>query len=136
MNIKIENTMRKEISYKGGKYVVFRYEDEWVLPVFSTYTRGLGSPIAMLLFSFEGGEFGYFGDVTVNLPNVKNRGVGCQFIDTNNNGESIMDWLEQNGFGKPTKRSVSSGFCNYPEFNFYKGESYIEFKDKKYDFLL
>ena len=30
--------------------------------------------------------------ITVNLPGAE-RSAGCQFIDTNNNGEEVLDWL-------------------------------------------
>lgn len=57
-----------------------------------------------------------WSNLTVNLsvpchPN-------CAFIDTNNNGEEIINWLEENGFGKATGRVAPSGWCWYPEFKF------------------
>lgn len=57
-----------------------------------------------------------WSNLTVNLsvtckPN-------CAFIDTNNNGDEILDWLEDNGFGQQTGRIKVSGWCVYPEFEF------------------
>lgn len=55
-------------------------------------------------------------NLTVNL------GVGCKencaFIDTNNNGERIIKWLTDHNLGHVTGRKQSSGFWEYPEFEF------------------
>lgn len=40
------------------------------------------------------------------------------YVDTNNNGESIRNWIEKNRLGKPTGRLECSGFCVYPEYEF------------------
>ena len=55
-------------------------------------------------------------NLTVNLsvPCKPNRA----FIDTNNNGNEIIDWLEQNGLGYYTGNLMPSGWCVYPEFEF------------------
>lgn len=39
-------------------------------------------------------------------------------IDTNDNGQKILDFLEKNGFGHRTPHAVRSGFCVYPIFSF------------------
>ena len=57
-----------------------------------------------------------WSDLTVNLsiyckPN-------CAFIDTNNNGNEIINWLTVNHLGKLTGRMEMSGWCLYPEFEF------------------
>lgn len=64
-------------------------------------------------------EEGYpepWSDLTVNL------GVKCEehcaFIDTNNNGNEILDWLFENGFGHMTGDMRASGFALYPEVKF------------------
>lgn len=56
-----------------------------------------------------------FGDITVNiepLPYLESA------IDTNNNGEKILGFLKDNGFGELTGKYLSSGFCRYPVFRF------------------
>ena len=55
-------------------------------------------------------------NLTVNLGVTCNE--NCGFIDTNNNGNGIIDWLVENGLCKPTGRIKASGFCMYPEFEF------------------
>jgi hypothetical protein len=116
----------KEIEINGAIYTFLRYKDEWVFPVFDVYENGLGSPIAMFLYSIENGIVDYYADITVNLPECE-RSAGCQFIDMNNNDAGIMDWLEENKFGERTGKKGHSGFCTYPEFNFYKGEKFWEY---------
>lgn len=64
-----------------------------------------------------------WGDLTVNL------GVpmepDCAFIDTNNCGDGVIDWLIENNIAIPTGDWGRSGFCIYPEVRFNK-----EFLDK------
>lgn len=68
------------------------------------------------LVSWDEGFPEPWSDLTVNLsvPCKPN----CAFIDTNNNGEQIIDWLIKNGLGKKTRRIGQSGWCTYPEFEF------------------
>lgn len=54
-------------------------------------------------------------NVTVNLPSAKMDSPNAVFIDTNN-APWLEDFLRKNGFGLPTGRFRSSGFCNYPEY--------------------
>lgn len=64
-------------------------------------------------------EEGYpepWSDLTVNLG-VKCK-ENCAFIDINNNGREIIDWLVDNGLGVLTEYIMPSGFCEYPEFEF------------------
>lgn len=42
----------------------------------------------------------------------------CAFIDINNNGREIIDWLVENNLGSLTEYVMPSGFCEYPEFEF------------------
>ncbi len=75
------------------------------------------------IVSWEEGYPEPWSDLTVNL------GVSmepdCAFIDTNNNGEGIIDWLIENNIAIPTGYWAKSGFCTYPEVRFNK-----EFLDK------
>lgn len=68
------------------------------------------------LITTEDGYPAPWQNLTVNL------GISCEpdcaFIDTNNNGEEIIDWLIENNLGKPTGRIKASGWCVYPEFRF------------------
>ena len=57
-----------------------------------------------------------WSDLTVNLsvPCKPN----CAFIDTNNNGNEIIMWLEAHKLGHLTGNLMPSGWCVYPEFEF------------------
>lgn len=64
----------------------------------------------------EYGDLEPWSMLTVNL--TKKCKPNCAFIDTNNNGEHIVEWLEKNNLGMPTGNFEVSGFCIYPEFEF------------------
>lgn len=70
------------------------------------------------LISWEEGYPETWGDLTVNL------GVpiesDCAFIDTNNCGDGIIDWLIENNIAIPTGDAARSGFCIYPKVRFNK----------------
>ncbi len=57
-----------------------------------------------------------WSNLTVNLS------VKCApnraYIDINNNGNEIIDWLEKNNLGFTTGNLMPSGWCVYPEFEF------------------
>lgn len=57
-----------------------------------------------------------WSDLTVNLDVTLEPNIA--FIDVNNNGWNIIDWLIKNNLGQPTKLEMISGFCTYPEFEF------------------
>ena len=57
-----------------------------------------------------------YGDLTVNLS-VKCED-DCAFIDTNNLGESIIEWLVENNLAVQTGRMRQSGWCFYEEVRF------------------
>ena len=68
------------------------------------------------LIANENGYSEAWGDLTVNLG-VK-REFNRAFIDTNGNGNEIIDWLVAHKLGKPTGVYEQSGHCRYPEFEF------------------
>lgn len=68
------------------------------------------------LMTYEEGFPEPWSDLTVNLG-IKCKS-NCAFIDTNNNGEEIVEWLFSNGFAILTGRMQSSGWCVYPEMKF------------------
>ena len=89
----------KIINVRGYKFELLRWNEKWVFPFITYYQSGLGSPVCIVLFSWNQEEdiFEQETTVTVNLPHYE-RGAGCQFVDTNNNGSSMTDWLVNNGF--------------------------------------
>lgn len=66
-------------------------------------------------------EEGYpepWSNLTVNLRDSARCKSNCAYIDVNNNGDEIIDWLVRNGFGDVTEKLAISSFCIYPEFEF------------------
>lgn len=59
--------------------------------------------------------FDHYGAVTVNIDPLP---YLCSAIDTNNNGDRMVDFLEREGFGKRTGQMLNSGFCRFPVFQF------------------
>lgn len=84
-----------------------------VRPVFSNYM--VNSGLALTLIGYDHIPF---GTVTVNLIDEVLTDDFCAFIDTNNMGLEIVEWLEKNDFGERTGKIGCSGFCSYPEFRF------------------
>jgi hypothetical protein len=56
-----------------------------------------------------------FSNLTVNLEKLP---PNCAYVDTNNLGPEIVDWITKNGLGVPTGAYQVSGFCRYPMFMF------------------
>ena len=77
------------------------------------YTNG---NLRVDMLSHEEGYPMPWQNLTVNLC------VKCEanraFIDVNNNGIDIINWLLDNKLGRVLAREKVSGFCVYPEFEF------------------
>lgn len=56
-----------------------------------------------------------WSDLTVNLGRKCTE--NCAFIDINNNGNDIFQWLIINRLGRFTGNLEASGYCVYPEFS-------------------
>ena len=90
-----------------------KYKQYNVVPVFTEYE--FGGNLAMYLE--QDGQM--IDVVTVNIDDELTN-EQCAFIDINNMGEDVCEWLEENKFGKFTCNVGFSGFCVYPEFEFDK----------------
>ena len=55
--------------------------------------------------------------LTVNLEEFSTYGNKA-FVDINNLGDEILQWIEDNNIGIQTSRLGFSGFCIYPEVEF------------------
>lgn len=64
-----------------------------------------------------------YGVASVNLEEPVSH-KNCTFIDTNNMGDEIIDFLQNNKLAQFTGRYGVSGFCVYPEYEF--SDSVIE----------
>ena len=92
--------------YKYGKKYSIQLE-------VCTYTDG-NLAIAMTLW--EDGEPEPWNILTVNLYGIREK--NCAFIDTNNNGQDILKWIDEYNLGTPTGCIQRSGYCEYPEYRF------------------
>lgn len=100
---------------KGYSYVD-SFGDEIILyPRLNMYVEGNSLYLGFDSFDSEAGDMEPYCDATVNivaLPYLHS----C--IDTNNNGDKMLDFLVRNGFGEPLGLRIPSGFCRYPVFRF------------------
>lgn len=117
----------KTVTFNGIQLKLLRYKNMWVFPEIRTYMYGAGSPIEMSLLIYQNENLNDYGTVTVNLPDCQ-RSAGCQFIDINNNMPYLLKWLIKNKFGELTGRYGKCGYCTYPEFNFYAGKTFRDYK--------
>lgn len=86
-----------------------------VYPFLSMYCDNNNLYIGFDFYDEEEQAFESYGDVTVNVGKLP---YLYSSIDTNNNGDKILDFLERNGFGQKTDFSIPSGFCRFPVFRF------------------
>lgn len=97
------------------EYETFWGSTEKVVPRLNSYANNNNLYLGLSYFDGEYEEWLPYTDVTVNvgnLPYLKSA------IDTNNNGTTIINFLEKNGFGHLTGEIIESGFCKYPVFAF------------------
>ncbi len=91
----------------GGQYTV--------KPRLNMYANNDNLYVGLDCYDKGGAFWEPFGDVTVNIDSLP---YLYSTIDTNNNGDKIIEFLEQNGFGECTPFVIPSGFCNFPVFQF------------------
>lgn len=75
-----------------------------------------GGNLYIEMLSLEDDDIEPWSDLTVNLGPILP--LNCAYIDVNNNGSDILDWLRQHRIAVPTGRYGYSGFCRYPEYLF------------------
>lgn len=78
-----------------------------------TYSNG-NLALAMHVHTEDGWE--PWNILTVNLHFSLNKNVA--YIDTNNNGESILAWIIRNKLAVPTGKTARNGYCTYPQYKF------------------
>lgn len=77
---------------------------------------GENGNLAIQLYCNDDGYMEPWSTMTTNLS-VK-LPADCAYIDTNNNGYEIVDWIIKNEFGVPTGEVRQSGYCVYPLVKF------------------
>ena len=90
----------------------------------ATYAENGNLYVGML--SHDEGYAEPWSDLSVNLS--MKRKPNCAFIDVNNNGEEIIDWLCSYGLTTETGMMKYNELCIYPEveFNMDKLMEYVE----------
>lgn len=86
-----------------------------VIPKINTYANNNNLYVGLDGYDDEYSCWDPYCDVTVNvgkLPFLESA------IDINNNGDKIIAFLEQNGFGQLTEKAIPSGYCWFPVFRF------------------
>lgn len=78
-----------------------------------TYSNG-NLALSMHIHTEDGWE--PWNILTVNLGFPLERDIA--YIDTNNNGESILSWIIRNKLAVPTGKTAGSGYCTYPQYKF------------------
>lgn len=79
-------------------------------------TSYMDGSLAIAMICWEKGWPEPWNTLTVNLGGLQYR--DCAYIDTNNNGEEILEWIQSNGLAYPTGNYAGSGYCIYPEYRF------------------
>lgn len=79
-----------------------------------------GSSLAIVMYAKnEEGMFEDFGTITTNLCS-RLQDDEHAFVDTNNYGSGIIDFLKSNNIAVETGFVQQSGFCTYPLLRFSK----------------
>lgn len=76
-----------------------------------------GGGLAIIMYCQEEGWKESYAVLTVNLEDYPTFGNRA-YVDTNNLGDEILQWIEDNNLGQPTGEIGYSGFCVYPEYEF------------------
>lgn len=72
--------------------------------------------LAVLAYCDEEGGLWPYADITVNIEPLDDPCLAA--IDTNNLGDGIVEWLEDNGIASFAGRTIPSGFCLFPVVKF------------------
>ena len=127
----MENEIReREVVVDGMTLTLLHKDGKWVFPFVTYYQHGLGAPLCLALLAYveDSNEFESEAVIQVIIPSAEG-GRLPQFIDTNNNREEVLDWLMLYGLCTPTGRYAVSGFCKYPEVDFYQSERFMKQKE-------
>lgn len=76
-----------------------------------------GGGLAIVMYCNEDYPNEPYAVLTVNLEDYPTCGNRA-YVDTNNLGDDILQWIEDNNLGQPTGEIGYSGFCVYPEYEF------------------
>lgn len=97
----------------------YAYTDRWGNEYVLTFTKAKyydNSNLAII--AYNQGDFGWepYANITVNIDVLDNPYEAA--IDTNNLGDDMLAWLEDNHLAAYTGRDLPSGFCVFPIVEF------------------
>ena len=103
-------------------YKLEKYGDTYEIQLRkSEYMNNGTLALIMVYYDEEYEEWEVWSDLTVNIDDSEIMASETKaFVDTNNNGNDIIPWLEENGLGHSTGLVGFSGWCTYPLFEFDK----------------
>jgi hypothetical protein len=93
-----------------------RWDNEYEI-AFEVTTYRYGGSLAIQMSYKEESYWLPYTTLTVNLEDFPTENDKA-FVDTNNLGDEIVDWIVQNDLGELTGRIGFSGYCVYPEVQF------------------
>lgn len=99
-----------------------RYGNEYEI-TFAKATYMDNGNLAVLMYNKEP-DYGYWEDYATLTVNVIALDYPRAAIDTNNLGEDIVAWIEENDIAHDPLTNVQSGFCTYPIMDF--NEEWLE----------
>lgn len=94
----------------------FQYRGQLIEVLFEVHSYDASCNLAVMLYSKVAYGFSPLSRLTVDTGELCSK--DCAFIDINNNGPKILDWLADNGLAVPTGRVARSGYVEYPEYKF------------------
>lgn len=100
---------------KGFEYTDQYGDTEILYPQFEMYQDD--DNLALIFHHYEP-ELEYIDEYGLATVNVYSLPFLHTTIDTNNNSEKLVEFLEKSGFGERTGQMVRSGFCLFPVFKF------------------
>ena len=104
----------------GKIYKLKKYDETYKIQIRkSEYTNNGTLALIMLYYDIEDKEWWIWSDLTVNIEASDFMASSTKaFIDTNDNGQEIISWLEKNGLGHATGQTARNNYCEYPLFEF------------------
>lgn len=100
-------------------YNLNKYDENYKIVLRKDTYMNNGTLAVLMVVIYDNGEEEIWSDLTVNIFDSDIMATDkMAFIDTNNNGDDIIQWLVDNGIGHPTGHNGRSGYCVYPLFKF------------------
>jgi hypothetical protein len=107
--------------------VFYQYEDKYGNQYNMTFTKSYytnNEGLAVIMWNQEPDD-GYleeYATLTVNLGELSDPELA--YVDTNNLGDDIIGWLEDNGIATFAGDYMQSGYCEFPLVRF--AEEFLE----------